>query len=171
MTVVPTCSDLAWLGIRAWTGPFTHSANLLFRIILVTHLGSEGMSKLSCGPPCLHLFLSLLTCYFSRQEMGPAHPYLQPSLIWTVLGDSLEWNGWSGILEASYKVLAGPILVFWEKPGHVRIPAPPPSFRCSHMLTDMLDVWLSSSSHHLMAIMYETPSKTLLTEPCQPTWL
>ena len=112
MTVVPTCSDLAWLGIRAWTGPFTHSANLLFRIILVTHSGSEGMSKLSCGLPCLHLFLSLLTCYFSRQEMGPAHPYLQPSLIWTVLGDSLEWNGWSGILEASYKVLAGPILVF-----------------------------------------------------------
>ena len=127
MTVVPTCSDLAWLGIRAWTGPFTHSANLLFRIILVTHSGSEGMSKLSCGLPCLHLFLSLLTCYFSRQEMGQAHPYLQPSLIWTVLGDSLEWNGWSGILEASYKVLAGTILVFWEKPGHVRIPPHHPS--------------------------------------------
>ena len=173
MTVVPICSDLAWLGIRAWTGPFRHSANSrrgsLFRIILVTQSGSEGVSQLSCGLRYLHLFHSLLTCHFSRQEVGPVHPYLQPPLIWTVLDDLLEWNGWSGILEASYKVLAGPILVFWEKPGHVRIP--PPSFRCSHMLTDTLDMWLSNSSHHLMAIMYKIPSTTYLTEPSQPTWL
>ena len=132
-------------------------------------LGERGSVSVILRAVCLHLFPSLLTCYFSRQEVGPVHPYLQPPLILTVLDDLLEWNGWSGILEAGYKVLAGPILVFWEKPGHVRIP--PPSFRCSHMLTDTLDMWLSNSSHHLMAIMYKIPSTTCLTEPSQPTWL